>query len=151
MGRGLAPAAAWGCGWGHPNRRGRELQGAWPGEEQQQGRGEAGGPLTAGGCGPSTLIGWEGGRVWSLHADWQGVEEGSSRRGCDEWSRSLCLPRRLRWCRLLEGCCAELASLLAGHRSLARLELGDGTLGDSGVRLLCEGLRQPGCPLCVLQ
>jgi len=89
VGRGLAPAAAWGCGWGHPNRQGRELQGAWPGEEQQQGRGEAGGPLTAGGCGPSTLIGWEGGRawplsdewlwdqwVWSLHTDWLGRWEG---------------------------------------------------------------------------
>ncbi|NXT95631.1 NLRP3 protein, partial [Anhinga rufa] len=50
---------------------------------------------------------------------------------------------RLQWCGLSESCCAELAALLAEHPSLARLELGDGTLGDGGVRLLCEGLRRP--------
>ncbi|NXF49535.1 NLRP3 protein, partial [Oceanites oceanicus] len=58
---------------------------------------------------------------------------------------------RLQWCGLSESCCAELAALLAEHPSLARLELGDGALGDSGVRLLCEGLRQPGCHLRVLR
>ncbi|NWI69330.1 NLRP3 protein, partial [Todus mexicanus] len=58
---------------------------------------------------------------------------------------------RLRWCRLSESCCAELGELLAQHPSLARLELGDGTLGDGGVRLLCEGLRQPLCRLRVLR
>ncbi|NWV53756.1 NLRP3 protein, partial [Daphoenositta chrysoptera] len=58
---------------------------------------------------------------------------------------------RLQWCRLSESCCAELAALLAEHPSLARLELGDSSLGDSGVRLLCEGLRNPGCCLRVLR
>ncbi|NWW11730.1 NLRP3 protein, partial [Oreocharis arfaki] len=58
---------------------------------------------------------------------------------------------RLQWCRLSESCCAELAALLAEHPSLARLELGDSSLGDSGVRLLCEGLRAPGCRLRVLR
>ncbi|NWQ94250.1 NLRP3 protein, partial [Burhinus bistriatus] len=58
---------------------------------------------------------------------------------------------RLQWCGLSESCCAELAALLARHPSLARLELGDGTLGDGGVRLLCEGLQQPGCRLRVLR
>ncbi|KGL99219.1 NACHT, LRR and PYD domains-containing protein 3 [Charadrius vociferus] len=58
---------------------------------------------------------------------------------------------RLRWCGLSESCCAELAALLAQHPSLARLELGDGALGDGGVRLLCEGLQQPGCRLRVLR
>ena len=60
-------------------------------------------------------------------------------------------PRRLQWCGLSESCCAELAALLAEHPSLAQLELGDGTLGDGGVRLLCEGLQQPGCRLHVLR
>ncbi|NXD83601.1 NLRP3 protein, partial [Halcyon senegalensis] len=58
---------------------------------------------------------------------------------------------RLRWCRLSESCCADLGVLLAQHPSLALLELGDGTVGDSGVRLLCEGLRQPGCCLRILR
>uniref|UniRef100_A0A672TUJ3 NACHT, LRR and PYD domains-containing protein 3-like n=1 Tax=Strigops habroptila TaxID=2489341 RepID=A0A672TUJ3_STRHB len=58
---------------------------------------------------------------------------------------------RLQWCRLPESCCAALAALLARHRSLARLELGDTALGDGGVRLLCQGLRQPGCCLRVLR
>ncbi|NXT00115.1 NLRP3 protein, partial [Jacana jacana] len=58
---------------------------------------------------------------------------------------------RLQWCGLSESCCANLAWLLARHPTLARLELGDGTLGDVGVRLLCEGLQQPGCRLRVLR
>ncbi|KFP73142.1 NACHT, LRR and PYD domains-containing protein 3, partial [Acanthisitta chloris] len=58
---------------------------------------------------------------------------------------------RLQWCRLSESCCAELAALLAEHPSLAQLELGDSTLGDGSVHLLCEGLRSPGCHLRVLR
>ncbi|NXO79787.1 NLRP3 protein, partial [Sitta europaea] len=58
---------------------------------------------------------------------------------------------RLRWCRLSESCCAELAALLAEHPGLAHLELADSSLGDSGVRLLCEGLRSPGCRLRILR
>uniref|UniRef100_A0A8C8AHK8 NACHT, LRR and PYD domains-containing protein 3 n=1 Tax=Otus sunia TaxID=257818 RepID=A0A8C8AHK8_9STRI len=58
---------------------------------------------------------------------------------------------RLRWCGLSQSCCAELAALVAEHPSLARLELGDSALGDGSVRLLCGGLRQPGCRLRVLR
>ncbi|KAM9557375.1 NACHT, LRR and PYD domains-containing protein 3-like [Guaruba guarouba] len=58
---------------------------------------------------------------------------------------------RLQWCRLPESCCAALATLLTQHRSLERLELRDTALGDRGVRLLCQGLRQPGCCLRVLR
>uniref|UniRef100_A0A8C3VA85 NACHT domain-containing protein n=1 Tax=Catharus ustulatus TaxID=91951 RepID=A0A8C3VA85_CATUS len=58
---------------------------------------------------------------------------------------------RLQWCQLSESCCAELAALLAEHPGLARLELADSSLGDSGVRLLCEGLRAPGCSLRILR
>ncbi|NXA73535.1 NLRP3 protein, partial [Thryothorus ludovicianus] len=58
---------------------------------------------------------------------------------------------RLQWCRLSESCCAELAVLLAEHPGLACLELADSSLGDSAVRLLCEGLRTPGCRLRILR
>ncbi|XP_064922437.1 NACHT, LRR and PYD domains-containing protein 12 isoform X2 [Columba livia] len=57
----------------------------------------------------------------------------------------------LYWCRLSRSCCAELAELLARHPSLAQLELGDSTLGDTGVRLLCRGLQQPSCRLRILR
>ncbi|NXB85691.1 NLRP3 protein, partial [Vidua chalybeata] len=61
------------------------------------------------------------------------------------------LSHRLQWCRLSESCCAELAALLAEHPGLAHLELADSSLGDSGVRLLCEGLRTPGSRLRILR
>ncbi|XP_067151937.1 NACHT, LRR and PYD domains-containing protein 3-like isoform X2 [Apteryx mantelli] len=57
----------------------------------------------------------------------------------------------LHWCGLTEGCCKDLARLLATHPSLDQLELGDNKLGDSSVQLLCEGLRQPTCRLQALQ
>uniref|UniRef100_A0A8V0ZLK2 NLR family pyrin domain containing 3 n=1 Tax=Gallus gallus TaxID=9031 RepID=A0A8V0ZLK2_CHICK len=38
-----------------------------------------------------------------------------------------------------------------GQSVLVHLELGDGALGDDGVRMLCAGLRQPGCQLRVLR
>ncbi|XP_062432747.1 NACHT, LRR and PYD domains-containing protein 3-like [Rhea pennata] len=58
---------------------------------------------------------------------------------------------RLHWCGLAEGCCEDLARLLATQPSLDQLELGDNQLGDSCVRLLCEGLRQPTCRLRALR
>ncbi|NWU94431.1 NLRP3 protein, partial [Upupa epops] len=58
---------------------------------------------------------------------------------------------RLQWCQLSESCCEELAELLAQQPSLTQLELSDGRVGDGGVRLLCQGLQQPGCHLRVLR
>ncbi|KAK2525238.1 hypothetical protein Q9233_008949 [Columba guinea] len=68
----------------------------------------------------------------------------------DQMALSFCV-RQLYWCRLSRSCCAELAELLARHPSLAQMELGDSTLGDTGVRLLCQGLQQPSCRLRILR
>lgn len=129
-----SPNQGWdpGCGWGHPDHSaGGEWVGAAslpPGDNgKQPGGGQA-------------LLYL---RVW-----WAGEQPGQVR--CAEPLFSV-LSRRLQWCQLSESCCAELAALLAEHPGLAQLELADSSLGDSGVRLLCEGLRAPGCRLRILR
>ncbi|KAM9372947.1 NACHT, LRR and PYD domains-containing protein 12-like [Phaethornis superciliosus] len=58
---------------------------------------------------------------------------------------------RFWWCRLSQSCCVELGELLAQCPRLTQLELGDTTLGDTALRLLCQGLQQPHCHLRVLR
>ncbi|XP_045082981.1 NACHT, LRR and PYD domains-containing protein 3-like [Coregonus clupeaformis] len=51
-------------------------------------------------------------------------------------------------CGLTEGCCSYLASVLkAPNSQLKQLELRDNNLQDSGVTLLCAGLKDPNCKL----
>ncbi|XP_073485503.1 NACHT, LRR and PYD domains-containing protein 6-like isoform X2 [Aquarana catesbeiana] len=53
----------------------------------------------------------------------------------------------LRSCNLSPLCCADLRSVLINNRSLTKLDLSDNNLQDSGIKLLCEGLRHPRCTL----
>uniref|UniRef100_A0A8C4RJV6 NACHT, LRR and PYD domains-containing protein 12 n=1 Tax=Erpetoichthys calabaricus TaxID=27687 RepID=A0A8C4RJV6_ERPCA len=69
-------------------------------------------------------------------------------------SVSLCLHflsplcHRLSQCKLTSGCCEGLSlALSAAHSHLTELKLSDNNLEDSGVRLLCEGLKNPNCKL----
>ncbi|XP_072796700.1 NACHT, LRR and PYD domains-containing protein 1 isoform X4 [Vicugna pacos] len=57
---------------------------------------------------------------------------------------------RLVSCSLTSGCCQDLASMLGASPSLTELDLQQNDLDDLGVRLLCEGLRQPTCRLTLL-
>ncbi|KAM5141333.1 NACHT, LRR and PYD domains-containing protein 3-like [Mantella aurantiaca] len=54
---------------------------------------------------------------------------------------------RIQECKLSPSCCDDLRSLLITHRSLTSLDLSTNDLMDSGIKLLCEGLRDPHCNL----
>lgn len=59
---------------------------------------------------------------------------------------------RLSCCNLTERSCEALAEVLSSQSSsLRELDLSNNNLGDSGVNLLCIGLKSPHCKLEVLR
>ncbi|XP_047393553.1 NACHT, LRR and PYD domains-containing protein 3 isoform X3 [Sciurus carolinensis] len=54
-------------------------------------------------------------------------------------------------CSLTSHCCWDLSMILTSNRSLQKLSLSNNDLGDLGVMMLCEVLRQRGCFLRNLQ
>uniref|UniRef100_A0A8C3HGU8 NACHT, LRR and PYD domains-containing protein 3 n=1 Tax=Chrysemys picta bellii TaxID=8478 RepID=A0A8C3HGU8_CHRPI len=60
---------------------------------------------------------------------------------------SLCSPCRLWQCSLTAACCGDLSAALSTNQSLTELELSGNKLGDSGIKLLCQGLKHPSCKL----
>ncbi|KAM9315553.1 NACHT, LRR and PYD domains-containing protein 12-like [Gastrophryne carolinensis] len=67
--------------------------------------------------------------------------EGLSYRGCSLQELSLSN------CSLTSLCCDDFRLVLVTNRSLTKLDLSDNIMGDSGLKVLCEGLRDPGCTL----
>ncbi|KAL6048362.1 hypothetical protein STEG23_000055, partial [Scotinomys teguina] len=53
-------------------------------------------------------------------------------------------------CSLTSHCCWNLATMLTHNQSLRKLNLGNNDLGDLGVVILCEVLKQQGCLLQTL-
>ncbi|KAM4706519.1 NACHT, LRR and PYD domains-containing protein 3-like [Discoglossus pictus] len=71
------------------------------------------------------------------------------KRLCDGLRHPECALQELRLegCRLTSSCCEDLQDVITTNRSLIKLDLGWNNLGDSGVKLLCDGLRHPDCSL----
>uniref|UniRef100_A0A8C3RWJ6 NACHT, LRR and PYD domains-containing protein 3 n=1 Tax=Chelydra serpentina TaxID=8475 RepID=A0A8C3RWJ6_CHESE len=48
-------------------------------------------------------------------------------------------------CRLTSACCEDLASALKTNQSLKELDLSGNKLGETGIKLLCKGLKHQNC------
>lgn len=56
----------------------------------------------------------------------------------------------LKKCHLEAQACQEMSSVLSTSRHLAELDLTGNALEDLGLKLLCQGLRNPVCRLQIL-
>ncbi|XP_063814073.1 NACHT, LRR and PYD domains-containing protein 3-like isoform X2 [Pseudophryne corroboree] len=84
-----------------------------------------------------------------LELSYNAVEDPGVKLLCEGLRHPACTLQdlRLHSCGLTSSCCDDLRSVITTLRSLTRLDLSDNVLGDSGINLLCEGLRHPACAL----
>ncbi|XP_070242893.1 NACHT, LRR and PYD domains-containing protein 2 [Bos mutus] len=72
---------------------------------------------------------------------------------CEALKKPLCKLRCL-WlwgCAITPFSCAELSSALRSNQNLITLDLGQNSLGSSGVNMLCDALKLQSCPLQTLR
>ncbi|KAM9325090.1 NACHT, LRR and PYD domains-containing protein 3-like [Gastrophryne carolinensis] len=84
-----------------------------------------------------------------LHLQYNPLEKCAIKPLCEALRDPGCTLQELRLsnCHLSSSSCEDLRSVLITSRSLTMLDLSTNNLQDSGVRVLCEGLRHPGCAL----
>jgi len=58
---------------------------------------------------------------------------------------------RLRYCKITDEGCADLASALRSNSHPRELDLTGNIIGDKGVKLLSDGLKETGYPHCKLE
>uniref|UniRef100_A0A8C4RDU6 NACHT domain-containing protein n=1 Tax=Erpetoichthys calabaricus TaxID=27687 RepID=A0A8C4RDU6_ERPCA len=98
----------------------------------------------------SSVLSTEHSHLTDLYLGLNFLQDSGVRLLCEGMRNPLCKLKKMRMedCALTSGCCVALSSVLAAqHSKLTELELGGNNLKDSGVRLLCEGLRNPNCKL----
>uniref|UniRef100_A0A452HSI2 Uncharacterized protein n=1 Tax=Gopherus agassizii TaxID=38772 RepID=A0A452HSI2_9SAUR len=77
-----------------------------------------------------------------------GIKKVSSHWGQpDHCPLCLSVPCRLSNCYFTGVCCGALSAVLSKSQSLRELDMCYNKLGDAGMKLLCDGLRQPDCKL----
>ncbi|KAK2502015.1 hypothetical protein MC885_010274 [Smutsia gigantea] len=54
-------------------------------------------------------------------------------------------------CQVSSSACQDLAEALIANKNFMRMDLSSNSLGPPGMKLLCEGLRHPGCRLQMIQ
>ncbi|KAM4794941.1 ribonuclease inhibitor-like [Rhinophrynus dorsalis] len=84
-----------------------------------------------------------------LDLRYNNLQDSGVKRLCDGLRHPDCTLQDLglKRCSLTSSSCVELRSVIIKKRSLTRLDLSNNDLQDSGVKLLCDGLRHLHCTL----
>ncbi|XP_051789088.1 NACHT, LRR and PYD domains-containing protein 3-like [Erpetoichthys calabaricus] len=107
--------------------------------------------LTSGCCAAlSSALSAEHSHLTELDLRWNNLQDSGVCQLCEGLRSQNCKLQKLRLyqCGLTSGCCSALSSAFSvEHSHLTELDLSKNNLEDSGVRLLCEGLKNKNCKL----